>query len=545
MIAMKSATKPAVTRKRPAVKKAVRRPAAPARTAAQSTTGGRLVKIRELGPIAKADIQLRPLTVFSGENGTGKSFACKAIYSFLSAMRENHVEGAFRPWIEGIEIYLKMSPHSQNAYPDNTQTKQELALANEKMDEAVKILERKLSHFPNGDFDDQITNFESDRNLKNACKRIQSVYQEIESITRRSVSKNSVNETSNSATQQEWADTVSKSVSRLSGIPQRSGRSVVADGILVNLLHCLQYNLQATYISPRNSLDFFKTIRSDWIHVDEITIEGYGSLKSGDKANGSTHKFNISQNSRPQRADFSHFVFLDSPVYWRLNDVLTKSRLSRPSGNSTILDGVPQYFYDIAVLLREQFPPSTVHEIFKHLQKIIGGKIVLTETGELRFHPKNTKHKKGHSMLNTAGGIVNLGILSLLIERGIITENTIVFIDEPESNLHQAWQTEMAEVLAQLVRAGVYVVLATHSDWMLSTIANIVRRGELGESDGLRKEQVGVWLFEQTKDGGGSAVREIEFNDTPSYIPGRLCDLSSALQNETADLLDALDEHNQ
>lgn len=545
MITMKSATKPAVTQKRPAAKKAVRRPAASSRTATQSTTGGRLVKIRELGPIAKADIRLRPLTVFSGENGTGKSFACKAIYSFLSAMQENHVEGAFRPWIEGIEIYLKMSPHSQNTHPDNTETRQELVLANEKMDRAVKMLEHELSKFPTGDFDNQITNFESDQNLKNACKRIQRVYQEIESIMHRSIPEKSIKKTSNSTKQQEWTDIVSKFVSRLSNIPQRSGRPVIADGMLVNFLNRLQYNFQANYIFSRNSHDIFMDIRPDGIYLDEVDIEGYGSLKSGDTMGESTHKFTISRNDNKQQPNFSQFIFLDSPVYWKLKDVLEKSRLSRPSGERKAFDRVPQYFYDLAALLREKFPPSRTHDISKHLEEVIGGKILMTETGELRFYPKNTQHKKGHSMLNTAGGIVNLGILSLLIERGVITENTIVFIDEPESNLHQAWQAEMAEVLAQLVRAGVYVVVATHSDWMLSTIANIVRRGELGESDGLHKDRVGIWLFEHAKNGAGSIVQEMKFDDIPSYIPQRLRDLSNALHNETANLLDAMDEKNQ
>ena len=60
-------------------------------------------------------------------------------------------------------------------------------------------------------------------------------------------------------------------------------------------------------------------------------------------------------------------------------------------------------------------------------------------------------------------GVINIGILALLIERKILDEGSFLFIDEPEAHLHPAWQVQMAEVLFDLARQGVYVVLATHS----------------------------------------------------------------------------------
>ena len=63
----------------------------------------------------------------------------------------------------------------------------------------------------------------------------------------------------------------------------------------------------------------------------------------------------------------------------------------------------------------------------------------------------------------TATGVANLGILALLIERKIIDHGTVLFIDEPEAHLHPAWQVIMAEALFRLAKAGVKVVVATHS----------------------------------------------------------------------------------
>ena len=63
----------------------------------------------------------------------------------------------------------------------------------------------------------------------------------------------------------------------------------------------------------------------------------------------------------------------------------------------------------------------------------------------------------------TAMGVVNLGILALLIERRTIDRGSFLFIDEPEAHLHPAWQVIMAETLFELAKGGAHVVIATHS----------------------------------------------------------------------------------
>ncbi|MDA8031337.1 MAG: ATP-binding protein [Alphaproteobacteria bacterium] len=77
---------------------------------------------------------------------------------------------------------------------------------------------------------------------------------------------------------------------------------------------------------------------------------------------------------------------------------------------------------------------------------------------------KNGQEKAQNFPLSlTSTGIINLGILALLIERKILDKGTFVFIDEPEAHLHPAWQVVMAESLLELAKDGAYVVIATHS----------------------------------------------------------------------------------
>ena len=113
----------------------------------------------------------------------------------------------------------------------------------------------------------------------------------------------------------------------------------------------------------------------------------------------------------------------------------------------------------MAVALRRrriEHPFAGIHE---GLHNAIGGQISLNEAGDLEFHEKG----KSIALSLTSAGVVNMGMLALLIERGALERGSFLFIDEPESNLHPAWQVEMAEILFELARQGVNVVISTHS----------------------------------------------------------------------------------
>jgi len=124
------------------------------------------------------------------------------------------------------------------------------------------------------------------------------------------------------------------------------------------------------------------------------------------------------------------------------------------------ITSVPGYFYDLDRALASQYAGEIAFPgILDKLKAVMGGEIIVSDGGSLLFHEGEHKF---HLPL-TATGITNLGILALLIERKVIDKGSVIFIDEPEAHLHPAWQVVMAEVLFELSRHGVTVVIATHS----------------------------------------------------------------------------------
>ena len=62
----------------------------------------------------------------------------------------------------------------------------------------------------------------------------------------------------------------------------------------------------------------------------------------------------------------------------------------------------------------------------------------------------------------------------MLLNKNVISKGSFVFVDEPEVNLHPAWQKIMIEVLYKLSKEGVNVVIASHSIDMMKYIENIM-----------------------------------------------------------------------
>ena len=92
----------------------------------------------------------------------------------------------------------------------------------------------------------------------------------------------------------------------------------------------------------------------------------------------------------------------------------------------------------------------------------------------LRRHLKGTVTLKGEEFFLRAGrqgtieftllaeGLRKFGLLWLLIQNGTLLEGSVLFWDEPETNLNPTLFGPVIEVLLELQRLGVQVFLATH-----------------------------------------------------------------------------------
>ena len=125
----------------------------------------------------------------------------------------------------------------------------------------------------------------------------------------------------------------------------------------------------------------------------------------------------------------------------------------------------------------------------------------------------------------------------VLYLRHLVSPDNVLVVEEPESHMHPALQVEFMRQLAAVVKAGVRVIVTTHSEWMTEELGNIVRRSALPEDErkgpALDAGQVGAWLFESNKRPKGSIVREIPLDEHGQYSCG-FDEVAMALHNDWA-----------
>ena len=139
----------------------------------------------------------------------------------------------------------------------------------------------------------------------------------------------------------------------------------------------------------------------------------------------------------------------------------------------------------------------------------------------------------------------------VLYLRHLVRPGDLLIIEEPESHLHPAMQVEFTRQLAGLVRAGIRVIVTTHSEWVLQELANLVRVSKLPEGEragiaggnvALEPDQVGAWLFTAGQEGGGSEVSEIKLDHESGLYPTDFEDVAVAMHNDWARIFSRLGE---
>ena len=133
----------------------------------------------------------------------------------------------------------------------------------------------------------------------------------------------------------------------------------------------------------------------------------------------------------------------------------------------------------------------------------------------------------------------------VLYLRHVVQPGDVLIIEEPESHLHPGMQAAFMRQLAAVVRAGVRVMLTTHSDYVLEELANLVRMSDLPEEQradlkgtdaALSSDEVGVWLFEPGQQQEGSVVREIPLDEDSGTFPAGYGAITEALYNTSVEI---------
>jgi predicted ATPase len=97
----------------------------------------------------------------------------------------------------------------------------------------------------------------------------------------------------------------------------------------------------------------------------------------------------------------------------------------------------------------------------------------------------------------------------------------LVYLEEPETNLHPNWQSVLSELFAYQIKIGIRFVIETHSEYFVRKIQNMIAKKECDNKD------VVIYYFNSEKEkrmNNQPTIREIHINENgtlnQSFGPG-------------------------
>jgi len=183
---------------------------------------------------------------------------------------------------------------------------------------------------------------------------------------------------------------------------------------------------------------------------------------------------------------FSDATFIETPAILQMSEaidiaktyfeevdkddrILRARRANIPLHIKDLNDKLKVSFYDDAFFdIEDLLNSMDIKNLLEKLSKIIGGRIkYLKKEKDFKYI---TNSGKAYGSINTATGIKSFGIIQMLIKSGLIDERSLLILDEPEVHLHPKWQIKYAELIVELVKNDITVLVTSHSPYMIEAL---------------------------------------------------------------------------
>ena len=194
--------------------------------------------------------------------------------------------------------------------------------------------------------------------------------------------------------------------------------------------------------------------------------------KSFQYSYGSSTTKRIGVHSTYERRN-ANSIFIPAKEIVSLQSVIKQSR----DYNSF---GFDDTYYDLAAALtptKKGKNYKTFAESRTKLSNAIGGRILFDETKKSWvFLDSNNKQI---DIFLASEGIKKISVFDTLLGNHYLSNQSVIFIDEPESALHPSLVGEFMEIIYSLSELGIQFFIATHSYFVIKKLYVLAKRNKL------------------------------------------------------------------
>ena len=236
-----------------------------------------------------------------------------------------------------------------------------------------------------------------------------------------------------------------------------------ATDVLINIMAILQndgkYNDLKNEIDSLIQSEFLGRLSQDNKDESQIAIaDDYGKSLTFSIKGNKCFDIDIPSDGISM---FDDITYIESPLYMHLLKTITSvSTIGRGILSPHIIDMAQKINYAGTIT-------TTKDTLLSNINSIIDGKFIIDPTTlALSFQ----RGESNFPIINIASGMKSFGILQMLLQGRIIDYDKMLVWDEPENHLHPEWQLKFAEVLVQLAKNGITILVTSHSPYFIQAI---------------------------------------------------------------------------
>lgn len=255
---------------------------------------------------------------------------------------------------------------------------------------------------------------------------------------------------------------------------------------ILKLLYCIAKSVEEYTKSSASSNKSWKEILSTkmfWVYqptkqkLGEIVCKSGSRLSVKARLLNDEYNFSFGKNTKDTitKCDEAYKQLDLNALYLPTKEILTAFDAIAAVNEQLGIFGFDQTYQDLIQALRI---PTSAKKLDEPLESVLSSLHTLFQ-GELTVERKKFIFKRGrdkYDMSQVAEGIKKISILTTLIRNRTIGKGTILFIDEPETNLHPRAIIVLCDMLFALSQVGVQIYMATHSYFVLKQFEILARR---------------------------------------------------------------------
>ena len=367
------------------------------------------IDIHNFGPINQANIELKKLNIIAGINGSGKTTSSKLLYCFLESNSDEGDYLANKSIYNRFEIILETLKNEFNS--DS---------------ESLSKVEKLSNQIPNS----------RDRNFN---KELKTIINKLKIIINNSEiqNKNEYNE-------------------QIIGIEK---------------------TLEINNNERRKFFNVSNTLLKSEFNINDLKINENTDVHFYGKQNDC--KFSCNLNSNDNIIGFKidegnlncltnkNIIYIDSQSIFDVRNLFRISYLKNWQYHLRVLSKNLYLTKDNEDVSDSLFNEKS-DECLNKINSLIGG-FIYYDADESEFLFK--KDDNNYHMKNTASGVKQLGIIQILLSNRILTRDSFLIMDEPETHLHPKWQVKLAKLVILLIKElNITVFINSHSPQFIEAL---------------------------------------------------------------------------